>query len=127
MDMRMPSVDVILATGHLMSTMDLPPKIIMVTTFENDDYVYDALRAGASWFLFKRARPEEIVGAIRTVVSGDSLLFPAAIRIAADNANSAGGDRLARAGLTERERVVLRLVASGLSNVEMVPVTARRP
>ncbi|MEU3627560.1 DNA-binding response regulator [Amycolatopsis coloradensis] len=120
MDVRMPSIDGIRATTHLMSTMDNPPKVIVVTTFENDDYVYDALLAGASGFLLKRARPEEIVAAIRTVASGESLLFPAAIRrLAARQANRGPQDGLAGAGLTEREREVLRLMAGGLSNVEI--------
>jgi DNA-binding NarL/FixJ family response regulator len=118
MDVRMPAVDGIRATTHLMSTMDSPPKVIVVTTFENDDYVYDALVAGASGFLLKRARPEEIVAAIRTVVAGESLLFPAAIRRLAAQ-HSPTGDGLANANLTEREREVLRLVAAGLSNVEI--------
>jgi DNA-binding NarL/FixJ family response regulator len=118
MDVRMPAVDGIRATTHLMSTVDEPPKVIVVTTFENDDYVYDALVAGASGFLLKRARPEEIVAAIRTVVTGESLLFPAAIRrLAAQHAPT--GDGLASANLTEREREVLRLMAGGLSNVEI--------
>ena len=118
MDVRMPAVDGIRATAHLLSTVDVPPKVVVVTTFENDDYVYDALLAGASGFLLKRARPEEIVTAIRTVVTGDSLLFPAAIRrLAAHHGPS--GDGLAEAGLTEREREVLRLMAAGLSNVEI--------
>ncbi len=120
MDVRMPSVDGIRATAHLMSTMDNPPKVIVVTTFENDDYVYDALLAGASGFLLKRARPEEIVAAIRTVAAGESLLFPAAIRrLAAQQANRGPQDGLAGAGLTERESEVLRLMAGGLSNVEI--------
>lgn len=120
MDVRMPAVDGIRATEHLMSTMDSPPKVIVVTTFENDDYVYDALVAGASGFLLKRARPEEIVAAIRTVVAGESLLFPAAIRrLAAHHAPAVTGDRLASASLTDREREVLRLMAGGLSNVEI--------
>ncbi|MGY6654112.1 response regulator [Amycolatopsis sp. TRM77291] len=120
MDVRMPSVDGIRATTHLMSTMDDPPKVIVVTTFENDDYVYDALLAGASGFLLKRARPEEIVAAIRTVAAGESLLFPAAIRrLAAQQANRGPQDALAGAGLTERESEVLRLMAGGLSNVEI--------
>ena len=120
MDVRMPAVDGIRATTHLLSTVDDPPKVIVVTTFENDDYVYDALVAGASGFLLKRARPEEIVAAIRTVVAGESLLFPAAIRrLAARHAPAATGDGLAGAGLTEREREVLRLMTGGLSNVEI--------
>ncbi|RZQ65711.1 response regulator transcription factor [Amycolatopsis suaedae] len=120
MDVRMPAVDGIRATEHLMSTMDQPPKVIVVTTFENDDYVYDALRAGASGFLLKRARPEEIVSAVQTVVHGESLLFPAAIRrLAARNTPGSGRDRLAKAGLTEREAEVLRLMATGQSNVEI--------
>jgi len=120
MDVRMPSVDGIRATAHLMSTMDNPPKVIVVTTFENDDYVYDALLAGASGFLLKRARPEEIVAAIRTVAAGESLLFPAAIRrLAAQQARRGPQDGLDGAGLTEREREVLRLMAAGLSNVEI--------
>ncbi|MEC3976633.1 response regulator transcription factor [Amycolatopsis sp. H20-H5] len=120
MDVRMPSVDGIRATAHLMSTMDTPPKVIVVTTFENDDYVYDALLAGASGFLLKRARPEEIVAAVRTVAAGESLLFPAAIRrLAEQRSRGAGGDALAKAGLTEREQEVLRLMAAGLSNVEI--------
>ncbi|KDN16991.1 response regulator [Amycolatopsis rifamycinica] len=118
MDVRMPAVDGIRATTHLMSTMAEPPKVIVVTTFENDDYVYDALVAGASGFLLKRARPEEIVAGIRTVVAGESLLFPAAIRRLAAQCAPAG-DGLAAAGLTEREREVLRLMAGGLSNVEI--------
>ncbi|UOZ02604.1 response regulator transcription factor [Amycolatopsis sp. WQ 127309] len=120
MDVRMPAVDGIRATTHLMSTVDSPPKVIVVTTFENDDYVYDALVAGASGFLLKRARPEEIVAAIRTVVAGESLLFPAAIRkLAARHSPSPAGDGLMSAGLTEREREVLRLMAARLSNVEI--------
>ncbi|WP_410669348.1 response regulator [Amycolatopsis sp. cmx-4-68] len=118
MDVRMPAVDGIRATTHLLSTVEDPPKVIVVTTFENDDYVYDALVAGASGFLLKRARPEEIVAAIRTVVAGESLLFPAAIRrLAAQHTPT--GDGLASANLTEREREVLRLMAGGLSNVEI--------
>ncbi len=120
MDVRMPSVDGIRATTHLMATLANPPKVIVVTTFENDDYVYDALLAGASGFLLKRTRPEEIVSAIRTVAAGESLLFPAAIRrLAAQQANRGPQDGLADAGLTEREREVLRLMAGGLSNVEI--------
>ncbi|WP_328608207.1 response regulator transcription factor [Amycolatopsis sp. NBC_00345] len=120
MDVRMPVVDGIRATTDLMTALAEPPKVIVVTTFENDDYVYDALLAGASGFLLKRARPEEIVAGIRTVAAGESLLFPAAIRrLAEKHARGGGRDGLNRAGLTEREREVLRLMAAGLSNVEI--------
>ncbi|ATY16306.1 DNA-binding response regulator [Amycolatopsis sp. AA4] len=117
MDVRMPAVDGIRATEHLLSTVEDPPKVIVVTTFENDDYVYDALLAGASGFLLKRARPEEIVAGIRTVLAGDSLLFPAAIRGMA--ARRSPGAAAPLDFLTERERDVLRLMAAGLSNGEI--------
>jgi DNA-binding NarL/FixJ family response regulator len=119
MDVRMPDVDGIQASRHILETVARPPKILVVTTFENDDYVYDALRAGANGFLLKRTRPEDIVRAIRMVVSGDSLLYPAAIRTLAATHGSRDTAGLAHAGLTEREAEVLRLMASGLSNVEI--------
>lgn len=118
MDVRMPAVDGIQATRRIVETMAEPPKVLVVTTFENDDYVYDALHAGANGFLLKRARPEEILRAIRVVATGDSLLFPAAIRaLAAAHAGRSGRPSLD--GLTERESEVLRLVATGLSNTEI--------
>lgn len=119
MDVRMPAVDGIQATRLLMDRYDEPPRILVVTTFENDDYVYDALQAGAHGFLLKRTRPEQIVQAIRTVVQGDSLVFPAAIRQLAASRRGGGGDALASAGLSDREAEVLRLVAAGLSNGEI--------
>ena len=117
MDVRMPDVDGIQATRHLLTTAAVPPRVIVVTTFENDDYVYEALRAGASGFLLKRARPAEVVDAIRVVARGDSLLFPAAIRRLVA-ARGGGADR-ATARLTAREAEVLRLIAAGLSNAEI--------
>jgi DNA-binding NarL/FixJ family response regulator len=121
MDVRMPAVDGIQATRTILGTVADPPRILVITTFENDDYVYEALRAGASGFLLKRARPQEIVQALRTITYGDSLLFPAAIRgLAARHADRGrGADRLRRARLTEREAEVLELMAKGLSNAEI--------
>ncbi|EID52497.1 response regulator transcription factor [Saccharomonospora xinjiangensis] len=118
MDVRMPSVDGIAATRHVLACVPEPPKIIVVTTFDNDDYVYSALRAGASGFVLKRARPEELVAAVRTVCAGDSLLYPSALRRMAAR-HPATGSRLAEARLTEREQQVLRLMAAGLSNAEI--------
>ncbi|GAA2631292.1 MULTISPECIES: response regulator transcription factor [Streptomyces] len=121
MDVRMPEIDGIRATGQILATMAEPPRIVVVTTFENDAYVYDALRAGAVGFLLKRADPDELIGAVRLVARGDSLLFPAAVRSLAA-AHTAGAPPAAAAWvarLTEREADVLRLMATGLSNHEM--------
>jgi DNA-binding NarL/FixJ family response regulator len=120
MDVRMPAVDGIQATRHLLSTSAAPPRVLVITTFENDEYVYEALRAGASGFLLKRARPAEVLHAIRVVAQGESLLFPAAIRqLVGRFGGGPAGDRLRGARLTEREAEVLRLVATGLSNAEI--------
>lgn len=141
MDVRMPRMDGLAATRALVaqrpgvsagesgsglgSTDDRadaeqPPKILVVTTFENDDYVYQALRAGADGFLLKRSRPAEIAHAVRLVAAGESLLFPTAIRrLAAGQGNRAAREGMARAALTDRESEVLRLVARGLTNGEI--------
>ncbi|MEU3557512.1 response regulator transcription factor [Streptomyces fragilis] len=126
MDVRMPLMDGIEATRAVLRSVGEPPKILVVTTFENDEYVYGALRAGADGFLLKRARPAEIVGAVRLVAEGDSLLFPAAVRQLAAEYGATRGDaeararaRLERARLTEREAEVLRLMSRGLSNAEI--------
>jgi DNA-binding NarL/FixJ family response regulator len=119
MDVRMPAIDGIQATRHLLATASDPPRVLVITTFENDDYVYDALRAGASGFLLKRARPAEVVEAIRVVARGESLLFPAALRRLVRSHGGGGGDRLQGAGLTDREAEVLRLMAAGRSNTEI--------
>ena len=123
MDVRMPRLDGIQATRRILDTVPEPPRIIVVTTFENDEYVYDALKAGAHGFLLKRTRPEDILRAVRMVVHGDTLLFPAAIRALAAEHRAAG--RGGRTGapwhgrLTEREGDVLRLMARGHSNAEI--------
>ncbi|MBD8078469.1 response regulator [Cellulosimicrobium arenosum] len=117
MDVRMPRVDGIAATSALLAR-DPAPRVLVVTTFENDDHVLDALRAGAHGFLLKRARPEEFVQAVRVVARGESLLFPDAVRRLA-TARPPAGDELRAARLTEREGEVLRLMATGLSNAEI--------
>ncbi|MFB7382361.1 response regulator [Kitasatospora purpeofusca] len=134
MDVRMPGIDGIRATEQLVGGMAEPPRILVVTTFEHDDHVYDALRAGAAGFLLKRARAEEMVQAVRLIARGDSLLFPAAVRElalrhAAPSARDArpapgrgadqGRGRSPIERLTEREGQVLRLMAAGLSNGEI--------
>ncbi|MFE9205563.1 response regulator [Micromonospora sp. NPDC007230] len=119
MDVRMPAIDGIQATRRLLATSADPPRILVITTFANDEYVYDALRAGASGFLLKRARPSEVVEAIRVVAAGESLLFPAAIRQLVGAYGGRGGDGLRSARLTDREAEVLRLMATGLSNTEV--------
>nr|WP_189973887.1 response regulator transcription factor [Streptomyces avidinii] len=121
MDVRMPEIDGIRATEQVLATMAEPPRIVVVTTFENDAYVYDALRAGAVGFLLKRADPDELIGAVRLVARGDSLLFPAAVRslAAALTAGAPPAHAPWVARITDREADVLRLMATGLSNHEM--------
>jgi DNA-binding NarL/FixJ family response regulator len=118
MDVRMPAVDGIQATKLLLERLDTPPRVLVVTTFENDEYVYEALRAGASGFLLKRTRPAEIVAAVKIVAQGESLLFPAAVRRLAA-AYGPAREKLPGPRLTEREGEVLRLMAEGLSNAEI--------
>ncbi|MET7301700.1 response regulator transcription factor [Embleya sp. NPDC005575] len=120
MDVRMPRVDGIQATRDLLAHLDQPPKILIITTFENDEYVYEALRVGAHGFLLKRARPAEITGAVRALATGDSLLFPAKLRALVErHGKAAHGDAVARANLTDREADVLRAMARGLNNAEI--------
>ncbi|MFG1610838.1 response regulator [Actinoplanes sp. NPDC049265] len=118
MDVRMPRLDGIQATRLLHERLDRPPRVLVVTTFENDEYVYEALRAGAGGFLLKRSRPEHIVEAVRVVARGESLLFPAAVRRLAA-AYGSSQDPLPGVRLTDREGEVLRLMAEGLSNAEI--------
>ncbi|PFG41057.1 LuxR family two component transcriptional regulator [Georgenia soli] len=124
MDVRMPGLDGISATRALLTQADRvgaeASRVLVLTTFENDDYVLDALRAGASGFLLKRAHPEQVLEGIRVVARGEALLFPTALRrLVAASGTGERGDRLARDRLSEREQEVLRLLASGKSNAEI--------
>jgi DNA-binding NarL/FixJ family response regulator len=120
MDIRMPGVDGIAATRDVLAVRP-EARVVILTTFEQDDYIFGALRAGASGFLLKRTRPEDLVAAIHTVAAGDSLLSPSVTsrviaRMARAPVATADG-RLER--LTTREREVLELVARGMSNAEI--------
>jgi DNA-binding NarL/FixJ family response regulator len=122
MGVRMPDLDGISATRELLDAFP-EVRVVIVTTFEQDDYIFGALRAGASGFLLKRTRPEELVAAVHTVAAGDSLLSPSVTsrvieRMARQPAPDATrGARLDE--LTPREREVLELVARGMSNGEI--------
>lgn len=116
MDVRMPRVDGLRAT-ELLLRLPEPPKVLVVTTFEHDGYVHDALVAGASGFLLKRATAEEMVQAVRTIARGTSLMFPETVReLLRPSARTARHDG---PPLTEREHEVLVLLAQGLTNAEI--------
>ncbi|MDQ3669291.1 MAG: response regulator transcription factor [Actinomycetota bacterium] len=122
MDVRMPDLDGIAATRELARSAP-STRVLILTTFEQDDYIFGALRAGASGFLLKRARPEELIAAVHTIAAGDSLLSPSITRRVIDRMAQQPTPELANqaklAELTPREREVLQLTARGLSNREI--------
>lgn len=124
MDIRMPVMDGLAATGQIMADprVGLSVRVLILTTYQLDDYIFAALRAGASGFLAKDARPEELRDAVRTVAPGQALLSPAATRsliesFVANQSQDLDGSRLDV--LTDREREVLALVGRGLSNFDI--------
>lgn len=119
MDVRMPELDGIAAT-RAVTAVDDPPRVLVLTTFDLDEVVYDALRAGASGFLLKDAPEERLTTAIRVVADGGSLFAPSVTRrLIEEFAKRPDKPAPDTSGLTERETEVLRLVARGLSNAEI--------
>jgi len=126
MDIRMPGMDGIQATARVVR-QPAAPRVLVLTTYDTDEYVYDALAAGASGFLLKDARPEELIDGVRVVAAGDALLAPAVTRrliglfvTGAPGPPARHNRRLdARDVLTEREREVFGLLAQGMSNAEI--------
>jgi DNA-binding NarL/FixJ family response regulator len=123
MDIRMPVLDGLAATRQLVAA-GFPARVLVLTTFDLDEYVFEALRAGASGFLLKDATAEELIAAVRTLAAGDAILAPGVTRrvieafaAAVPRASAGRDDRLA--GLSPREVQVLRLLARGLSNAEI--------
>jgi DNA-binding NarL/FixJ family response regulator len=122
MDIRMPGMDGLEATRLLMTSQS-PPRVLMLTTFDLDEYVYDALRAGASGFILKDVRPEQLADAVRAVATGDTLLAPAITRRLVEQylRRPPPGSRTppGLSALTDRELDVLRLAARGRSNQQI--------
>jgi DNA-binding NarL/FixJ family response regulator len=123
MDIRMPVIDGIEATRRILNRANDRPRVLVLTTFDQDEYVYEAMRAGASGFLLKSAPPAELLHGIRAAVAGETLLAPEVTRRLIEQyvrgPSPEAGDNPKLAELSEREREVLALIAQGLSNVEI--------
>jgi DNA-binding NarL/FixJ family response regulator len=123
MDIRMPGLDGIEATRRVLANGSQAPRVLMLTTFDLNEYLYEAMKAGASGFLLKDAPRDQLVSAVRTIASGDALIAPSLLRRLVEDfvrrpaPGSARPNELSE--LTERELEVLKLVARGLSNAEI--------
>jgi DNA-binding NarL/FixJ family response regulator len=122
MDVQMPTMDGLEATGRIVQDASIPSRIVILTTFERDDYIFEALRAGASGFLLKNAPSEELVHAVRVVAAGDALLAPSVTRKVIEGfirQPAQRGNEVELRRLTERETEILQLLATGRSNSEL--------
>jgi DNA-binding NarL/FixJ family response regulator len=123
MDIQMPGGDGLEATRAIVESQDLPTRVVILTTFERDDYVYGALQSGASGFLLKNASPEELVHAVRVVAAGDALLAPSVTRRIVERfarrRNHPAKPAPELESLTQREHEVLLMLAGGKSNAEL--------
>ena len=122
MDVQMPTMDGLEATGRIVQDASIPSRIVILTTFERNDYIFEALRAGASGFLLKNAPSEELVHAVRVVAAGDALLAPSVTRKVIEGfirRPAQRGNEVELRRLTERETEILQLLATGKSNSEL--------